>query len=235
MRNALVNCEYPLVKVPVWSLKTAEPFCNLFPIRPTVLSEIIEDMNKNGFDAFHPIIVWNMTVVDGHTRLRAAAAAGIETVPVVCRNFANEDEALEYAIKTQRNRRNLTDWELFQCLQKLDFRKKVGRPEKRSSAPHGKACDLIASTLGISAKKVEKLRAINDHGTDEIKDAFRRGEYTINGAYEAVMSSRRKQPESLPDADAEVVHAVMADIHARLNEQQIRKLVKALQIELAVN
>lgn len=81
MRNALVNCEYPLVKVPVWSLKTAEPFCNLFPIRPTVLSEIIEDMNKNGFDACHPIIVWNMTVVDGHTRLRAAAAAGIETVP----------------------------------------------------------------------------------------------------------------------------------------------------------
>lgn len=235
MRNALVNCEYPLVKVPVWSLKTAEPFCNLFPIRPTVLSEIIEDMNKNGFDACHPIIVWNMTVVDGHTRLRAAAAAGIETVPVICRNFANEDEALEYAIKTQRNRRNLTDWELFQCLQKLDFRKKVGRPEKSSSVPQGNTSKLIAATLGISSKKVEKLRAISDYGTDEIKEALRRGEYSINGAYQAVMAPRRKQPKSLPDADAEAVHAVMADIHARLNEEQIRKLVKALQIELAIN
>ena len=231
MRNALVNCEYPLVKVPVWSLKTAEPFCNLFPIRPTVLSEIIEDMNKNGFDAFHPIIVWNMTVVDGHTRLRAAAAAGIETVPVVCRNFANEDEALEYAIKTQRNRRNLTDGELLQCLQKLDFRKKRGR----NAASGGKSSIEVANTLGISSKKVEKLRAISDYGTDEIKNALRRGEYTVNGAYQAVMAPRRKQPKSLPDADAEIIHAVMADIHARLNEEQIRKLVKALQIELEIN
>ena len=231
MRNALVNYEYPLVEVPVWSLKTAEPFCNLFPIRPTVLSEIIEDMNKNGFDAFHPIIVWNMTVVDGHTRLRAAVAAGIETVPVVCRNFANEDEALEYAIKTQRNRRNLTDGELLQFLQKLDFRKKRGR----NAASGGKSSIEVANTLGISSKKVEKLRAISDYGTDEIKNALRRGEYTVNGAYQAVMAPRRKQPKSLPDADAEIIHAVMADIHARLNDGQIRRLVKALQIELAIN
>ena len=235
MRNARVNYELPLVEVPVWTLKTAKPFCSLFPIRPTVLSEIIEDMNKNGYDACQPIVVWNMTVVDGHTRLRAAVAAGIETVPVICRRFADEDEALVYAIKTQRNRRNLTDWELLQCLQKLDARKKVGRPAKGCSAPHGKSCDLIASTLGISAKKVEKLRAISDYGTDEVKNALRRGEYTVNGAYEAVMAPRRKQPRSLPDGDAEAVHAVMADIYARLNEEQIRKLVKALQIELAIN
>ena len=235
MRNAHVNYELPLVEVPVWTLKTAEPFCNLFPIRPTVLSQIIDDMNKNGYDACQPIVVWNMTVVDGHTRLRAAIAAGIETVPVICRRFAGEDEALEYAIKTQRNRRNLTDWELLQCLQKLDFRKKVGRPEKSSSAPQGNTSKLIAATLGISSKKVEKLRAISDYGTDEIKNALCRGEYSINGAYEAVMAPRRKQPKSLPDADAEIIHAVMADIHARLNEGQIRKLVKALQIELAIN
>ena len=235
MRNAHVNYELPLVDVPVWTLKTAEPFCNLFPIRPTVLSQIIDDMNKNGYDACQPIVVWNMTVVDGHTRLRAAIAAGIETIPVICRRFADEDEALEYAIKTQRNRRNLTDWELLQCLQKLDFRKKVGRPEKNISSPQGKSSAAVAIILGISATKVERLRVINDHGTAEIKEALRRGECTVNGAYEAVMAPRRKHPKSLPDADAEIIHAVMADIHARLNEGQIRKLVKALQIELAIN
>ncbi len=231
MRNARVNYELPLVEVPTWMLKTAEPFCSLFPIRPTVLSEIIEDMNKNGYDACQPIVVWNMTVVDGHTRLRAAVAAGIKMVPVICRRFADEDEALEYAIKTQRNRRNLTDWELFQCLQKLDFKKKRGR----NAASAGKSSIAVAAALGISAKKVEKLRAISDYGTDEVKNALRRGEYTVNGAYEAVMAPRRKQPRSLPDGDAEAVHAVMVDIHARLNEEQIRKLVKALQIELAIN
>ena len=102
MNNALESYNFPIVQAPVWTLKTAEPFCNLFPIRETVLSKIIDDMKKNGFDAGHPIVVWNMTVVDGHTRLRAALAAGIETVPVGCRNFTDEDEALEYAIKIQR-------------------------------------------------------------------------------------------------------------------------------------
>lgn len=230
-----MNYDIPLVQVPVWTLKTAEPFNSLFPIRESVLSEIIDDMNTNGFDSCHPIVVWNMIVVDGHTRLRAAIAAGVEMVPIVSRNFTDEGNALEYAIRSQRNRRNLTEWELLQCLQKLDFRKRVGRPEKNASAPRGKSCELVAATLGISCKKVEKLRAILDYGTDEVKDALRQGKYTVNGAYEAVMVSRRRIPAVFPDADAEAVHAVMADIHSRLNSTQIRKLIKALQLELATN
>lgn len=50
---------------------------------------------------------------------------------------------------------------------------------------------------------------------------------------EETMCSRRPQEKIEPDADAELVHSIMADIHARMNEVQIRKLVKALQIELA--
>jgi len=182
MHNDLVNYNVPLVQVPVWTLKTAEPFSSLFPIRETVLSEIIDDMNGNGFDNSHPIVVWNMTVVDGHTRLRAAIAAGIEMVPIVSRIFEDECEALEYAIRSQRNRRNLTDWELLQCLQKLDFR----RPRGRNSKAHGKSCLPVAEALGISCKKVEKLRTIMDHGSDEIKEALRLGKYTPNSVKESV-------------------------------------------------
>ena len=50
MKKSCIDCDFPLVQVPVWTLKTTEPFCNLFPIRETVLSEIIDDMNENGFD-----------------------------------------------------------------------------------------------------------------------------------------------------------------------------------------
>lgn len=112
MSSKFCNIEFPLVQVPVWSLKMEEPFRNLFPIRQTVLAEIIDDMNVNGFDFGHPIVVWKMIVVDGHTRLKAAIAAGLETVPVICRQFNDENEALEYAIRCQRNRRNLTNGEL---------------------------------------------------------------------------------------------------------------------------
>ena len=67
MSSKFCNIEFPLVQVPVWSLKMEEPFRNLFPIRQTVLAEIIDDMNVNGFDFGHPIVVWKMIVVDGHT------------------------------------------------------------------------------------------------------------------------------------------------------------------------
>ena len=102
MSSKFCNIEFPLVQVPVWSLKMEEPFRNLFPIRQTVLAEIIDDMNVNGFDFGHSIVVWKMIVVDGHTRLKAAIAAGLETVPVICRQFNDENEALEYAIRCQR-------------------------------------------------------------------------------------------------------------------------------------
>lgn len=235
MSSKFCNIEFPLVQVPVWSLKMEEPFRNLFPIRQTVLAEIIDDMNVNGFDFGHPIVVWKMIVVDGHTRLKAAIAAGLETVPVICRQFNDENEALEYAIRCQRNRRNLTNGELLQCLQQLDMRKKAGRPANNSSCSmsRGKSSVDLGETLGISCKKVERLRAINAYATDEIKEALRQGKYSINRAYEETMRSRRPQKKIEPDADAELVHSIMADIHARMNEVQIRKLVKALQIELA--
>ena len=80
---------------------------------------------------------------------------------------------------------------------------------------------------------MERLRAINAYASDEIKEALRQGKYSINRAYEETMHSRRPQKKIEPDADTELVHSIMANIHARMNEIQIRKLVKALQIELA--
>lgn len=236
MNSNFDNIELPLVQVPVWSLKTAEPFKNLFPIRDTVLFEIIDDMTVNGFDAGHPLVVWNMTVVDGHTRLKSAIAAGLETVPVICRQFEDESEALDYAIRNQRNRRNLTDGELLQCIQRLDMRKKAGRPQKTCAyLQHGQSSAFAADTLGISRATVERLRTINVHASDEIKEGLRQGKYSIYRAYEETMRTRRPQEINEPDADAELVHSVMADIHARMNTAQIRKLVKVLQLELAIN
>ena len=236
MNNNFDTFELPLVQVPVWNLKTAEPFKSIFPIRDSVLSEIIDDMTVNGFDSGHPIVVWNMTVVDGHTRLKAATAAGLETVPIICRQFDDENEALEYAIRCQSNRRNLTDGELLQCLQKLDMRKKTGRPAKHCPCQHpGKSSVIVADTLGISCKKVERLRAINNYASDEIKEALCQGKYSIVRAYEETMRSRRPAVTLEPDTDAELIHSVMAEIHSRMNVAQIRKLVKALQLELATN
>ena len=86
--------------------------------------------------------------------------------------------------------RNLTDAELLRCLSELDKRKKAGRPKNGSTDP-GKSADRTASLLGISRAKVERLRAVADHGTETIKLAVLSGDLTVNRAYIITMEARR--------------------------------------------
>ena len=173
-------------------LRIAEPFKSLFPIREDVLARIIADMKKNGFDSARPITVWaghKFTVVDGHTRLLAAIKLGIPGVPIVFREFADENKALEYAINSQRNRRNLTDAELLRCLSALDKRKKTGI--SKGNVELGKSAERTARLLGISRSKVERLRSIADHAPATIKLAVLSGDLTANRAYIITMETRR--------------------------------------------
>ena len=108
----------------VVSIKAADPFKTLFPIRPSILQAIAEDIKKNGFDGSQPIHVWKEkgVVLDGHTRLQAAREAGLFQLPVFEHSFKDESEAVAYAIHMQRDRRNLTDAELYACVVELDKR-----------------------------------------------------------------------------------------------------------------
>jgi ParB family chromosome partitioning protein len=51
-------------------------------------------------------------VIDGHTRLIAAKNIGMNDIPVALTDFKDEEEALEYAIHNQRDRRNMSDADL---------------------------------------------------------------------------------------------------------------------------
>ena len=89
--------------------------------------------------------------------------------------------------------------------------------------------------LGVSRSKVEKLRTIRDYASEEIRASLRQGRISINRAFEETMQTRRPALTLEPDADAELIHSVMAEIHSRMNTAQICKLVKALRVELAIN
>ncbi len=178
-------------------------FKNLFKINEKILKDIEDDMRENGFNKAFPLIIWGGNdgkLIDGFTRLQAAKNAGILDVPVVMIYFENEEEALACAIKCQTNRRNLTDGELLTCLQELDKRKKRGENLKKDyhDAPHeatGRGSEKTAELLGISRAKVERARAVGDHGSDEIKDAVTDGSMSINKAYNTIMQERRQNKE----------------------------------------
>lgn len=173
-----------------------EPFKSLFPKQPSVVSAIREHMSQFGYDMAHPLILgagpWTSepVLIDGHTRLMIADELGVTYVPDIEKYFETEDDAIEYAIHNQRNRRNLTTAEIVNCVAILDERKK---PEFRgnqytsgqaqncappktdtqptfdvaesvaavvNAIPKGKSAEQTANLLGISTRKVEQVRTI---------------------------------------------------------------------------
>jgi ParB family chromosome partitioning protein len=227
----------------IGDIQTASPFRDLFPIIDKVLEGLYWDMQKNGFDPSKPIVLWeshNSIVIDGHMRLRAAKKAGLIQVPVVLKKFDTEEEALGYAVHCQRNRRNITDREIIQCIETLDKRKDklANLVQNRSEAPDGasgKTSAMTASLLGVSTRKVERARAILDNAPDEVRDAVKAGDMTINSAYNQTPKRPQKgSPEAIKLAAEEIeqIKQVFGIIKERLNRDQMHELMKYIAQEI---
>ena len=95
--------------VKVDEIQTAEPFKSLFPVAQATINAIEQDMRERGYDPAQPVSTWNGVLVDGHTRVQAAKRIGFIEIPAVAQDFADEAEAVLYAIHCQRDRRNVVD------------------------------------------------------------------------------------------------------------------------------
>lgn len=183
-------------QAPEWwnpeTIITRSPFMDLFPIKIETLNDIFQSMTAKGFDINQPLIMGvfpeGYALIDGHTRRQASIKSGIESVPVVKMDFANDQEALDYAIHLQKDRRNITDSELYAYIHAIDKTETRGR-KKGSSEPNlnkGSSAHRTAELTGTSATKVKKARAIEKEGSDELKEEVRTGQKTINSAYNEV-------------------------------------------------
>jgi len=193
----------------VSEIKTAEPFNKIFPISDKVLAAVVMDMRKNGFDPCHPVIVWKgkNTVIDGHTRLEAAHLVGLQDIPIIERDFQDEDAAVEYAIRCQRERRNLTDADIARLVEELDLRHQRGgdhtsekaKASSEAIAPAGKSADETARIIGTSRAKVEKVRAIKARAVPEVKAAVEAGIMSINAGYKTTRKNCRDPLDTTKD------------------------------------
>jgi len=178
-------------------LTKAEPFSSLFTIKPEVFEAIKADMAANGFDPSKPVNVWRKydgtrILIDGYTRVRAAEELSLLRVTAYEKTFATEAEALAYAIHTQKDRRNLSDAELLRIIELVDqpqegFRSPIA-PIGAIEAKSAKTAAITADAIGISARKVERARAVLSD--PEEAAAVRRGEKTIHQAAEVAKAKR---------------------------------------------
>jgi len=175
-------------------LTTDPDLASVFPIRDSDLAAVAQSMRERGYDQAEPIVVWDGEgiIVDGHTRLAAARHARIERVYVDERTFSDKREALEYCIRRQRDRRNLTHAELAgfvaRAMAALDRVKTAGRPSKELAsidANSGKSAAVTAAAIGVSTKQVERVRAVLASENFAIKAQLHAGQSTINASFAA--------------------------------------------------
>jgi ParB family chromosome partitioning protein len=198
-------------------IKTHPTFEGMFPINAELLAKIEQDMRGGRYDFSQPIILANwdgqdeFVCIDGHTRLQAAKNAGIDEVPVFTHEFVTEQEALEKAIKLQRNRRNMTDAEIITVIKAIDRKKPRGGDRRseavRSKVQHcpiddgsGSSAKETGDLLGISERKVKQARTVMDHADEATQKAIKQGELSINRAYQETQKKRRQtEAESSTD------------------------------------
>jgi ParB-like chromosome segregation protein Spo0J len=182
----------------ITEIKTRAPFNEIFAISERIVEKIAAHIKTYGFDESQPIVLWDEegVVVDGHTRFQAAIRCGLEEVPVYLKSFADEEEALAYAIHNQRHRRNLTDAEILRCIEAVDKRKQQGErtdlAQPCAKLSRGKSSEQTARMLGVSARKVEQTRAVIDDR--QAAEDVKAGRKSINRAYQETQAKRETHP-----------------------------------------
>lgn len=157
-------------------IKTGEPFISLFPINSEILKSVTDNIKEKGFDPGQPVTIWEdqNILIDGHTRLKAARAAGVETIPARFIPFPDQDTAVQYAAALQMDRRNLTEADYFKFIERKSATVALF-PGKTKKAK-------IAGILNVSERTAQKYINIMERGSDEIKAKVRAGELSINQA-----------------------------------------------------
>ena len=174
-------------------------FQKLLVMEADVLEKMRESMREEGFKPGHEIHIWKRgkeyILIDGHTRKCAWESLGNKTIPCIIHNFADIEEAKTFAIKEQINRRNLSGQALLDAVANFNFEKGKGNVVGEK----GKASEIIAKQIGVSAKTVEKTRLVLKEASPEQLEAIKKDEISMNQVYKQIQD--KKKPKLEPKAE----------------------------------
>lgn len=192
------------------------------PLSGEQLAALEKDILQNG--CYAPIIGnEDLVVVDGHNRQQICTR---HDLPYKMAVFAFDDllEAKQWALDTQKGRRNLDKWELGKIALKLkpeiEARAKANmsaggqayRPSEEGSAtlPNLPPIDTrkeLADSVGLGERTMGKVMQIDEHAPAAVKEALDKKELSINQGYQIT-----KQVEDLPEEQREQAAQEALDI-----------------------
>lgn len=189
-----------------------QEFAELLPPLTEEQQQALEaDILQNG--CYSPIIVdTELRIVDGHNRQRICEEHNLPYTMAVF-EFADKLEAMQWALDTQKGRRNLDKWELGNIALKL-------KPEieARAKANQGNRTDLLmnspkslepvntrkemAQAVGLGEQTMGRIAQIDENALEVVKQALDKGEVSVNKGYEIT-----KKLAELPKAEREIAAA----------------------------
>ena len=179
------------------------------PLSGEQLAALEKDILQNG--CYAPIIVnEDLVVVDGHNRQQICTR---HDLPYKMAVFAFDDllEAKQWALDTQKGRRNLDKWELGKIALKLrpeiEARAKENmslggqayKPSEEglttlSNLPPVNTRRELADSVGIGEVTMGKIMQIDEHAPAAVKEALDKKELSVNQGYQIT-----RQVQDLPE------------------------------------
>ena len=193
------------------------------PLSGEQLAALEKDILQNG--CYAPIIVnEDLVIVDGHNRQQICTR---HSLPYKMAVFAFDDllEAKQWALDTQKGRRNLDKWELGKIALKLrpeiEARAKANQqayhgnqyesgPSATLPEVHSAPVDTrkeLAASVGLGERTMGKVMQIDEHAPAAVKEALDKKELSINQGYQIT-----KQVEDLPEEQREQAAQEALDI-----------------------
>ena len=202
------------------------------PLTGEQLAALEADILKNG--CYSPVIVnEDMVVIDGHNRQRLCEQHGL---PYQMAVFSFEDmlEAKQWALDTQKGRRNLDKWELGKIALRLkpdiearakenmslggqayrpsDIGEK-GFANSQSLPPAINTTKELASAVGIGQQTMSRVIQIDEHAPAAVKEALDSGDLSINQGYNIT-----RQVRELPEEQREEAAALAVELEKAKKE-----------------
>ena len=189
------------------------------PLTGEQLSALEADILKNG--CYSPVIVnEDMVVIDGHNRQRLCEQHGLPYQMAVF-SFESMLEAKQWALDTQKGRRNLDKWELGKIALRLKpdiearAKENMGtRTDLSATLPKGSdpvdTRKELADAVGLGERTMGKVMQIDEHAPAAVREALDSGDLSINQGYNITRQVRELPEEEQDEAAALAVELAKA-------------------------
>jgi len=183
-------------------LKIDNEFKSLIPpLTSEEYKQLEENLIKDG--CRDSLVIWNGTIIDGHNRYEICTNYNIE-FNITEIKFDKKDDVVEWIIRNQFGRRNISDYVKAELALRLEnvikARAKVNKVDAMAKArkhnPNNSAEQFnlksnktvntheeLAKIAGVSKDTIWKTKVIKNEGSEELQAQARKGKISINKAF----------------------------------------------------